>query len=152
MGVPTWEVGHTSAMARSEDHEVCQGHVGHGLKKKTFGGQEAELILYGRHCFPFSSFGVFILVLLFKNTCWFVCSCLYCIAFGRTWGMFPSLTKPHEIAAAGPDRLKGWQGSTKCQAPVFFIKRHPQFGAATARAHLLLGLMKWNVSFIFFSR
>jgi len=30
----------------------------------TFGGQEAQLILNGRHCFPFSSFGVFCLFLL----------------------------------------------------------------------------------------
>ena len=27
MGVPTWEVGYTSAMPRREDHEVRQGHV-----------------------------------------------------------------------------------------------------------------------------
>jgi len=36
MGVPTWEVGYTSAMPRREDHEVRQGHVGHWIKKKTF--------------------------------------------------------------------------------------------------------------------
>jgi len=35
MGVPTWEVGYTSAMPRREDHEVRQGHVGHWIKKKT---------------------------------------------------------------------------------------------------------------------
>ena len=34
MGVPTWEVGYTSAMPRREDHEVLQGHVGHWIKKK----------------------------------------------------------------------------------------------------------------------
>ena len=34
MGVPTWEVGYTSAMPRREDHEVRQGHVGHWIKKK----------------------------------------------------------------------------------------------------------------------
>ena len=28
MGVPTSEVGYTSAMPRKEDHEVRQGHVG----------------------------------------------------------------------------------------------------------------------------
>jgi len=32
MGVPTSEVGYTSAMPRREDHEVRQGHVG-ALKK-----------------------------------------------------------------------------------------------------------------------
>ena len=36
MGVPTWEVGYTSAMPRREDHEVRKGHVGHWIKKKTF--------------------------------------------------------------------------------------------------------------------
>ena len=86
--------------------------------------------------FPFSNFGVFILVLSFKNTCWFVCSWLYCIAFGRTCGMFPSLTKTHGMAAAGPDRLNGWQGSRKCQAPDFFTKSQPKFVAATARVHI----------------
>jgi len=35
MGVPTWEVGYTSAMPRREDHEVRQGHVGHWIKKNT---------------------------------------------------------------------------------------------------------------------
>jgi len=34
MGVPTSEVGYTSAMPRREDHEVRQGHVGHWIKKK----------------------------------------------------------------------------------------------------------------------
>ena len=34
MGVPTWEVGYTSAMPRREDHEVREGHVGHWIKKK----------------------------------------------------------------------------------------------------------------------
>jgi len=29
MGVPTSEVGYTSAMPRREDHEVRKGHVGH---------------------------------------------------------------------------------------------------------------------------
>ena len=28
MGVPTSEVGYTSAMPRTEDHEVRKGHVG----------------------------------------------------------------------------------------------------------------------------
>ena len=78
--------------------------------------------------FPVGSFGVFILVFLLKNTCWFGCSWLYCIAFGHTCGMFPSLTNPHGIAAAGPDRLNGWQGSTKCQASVFVIKSQPPLG------------------------
>jgi len=36
MGVPTSEVGYTSAMPRREDHEVRQGHVGHWIKKKYF--------------------------------------------------------------------------------------------------------------------
>jgi len=35
MGVPTWEVGYTSAIPRREDHEVRQGHVGHWIKKKN---------------------------------------------------------------------------------------------------------------------
>jgi len=35
MGVPTSEVGYTSAMPRREDHEVRKGHVGHWIKKKT---------------------------------------------------------------------------------------------------------------------
>jgi len=34
MGVPTWEVGYTSAMPRREDHEVRQGHVGRWERKK----------------------------------------------------------------------------------------------------------------------
>ena len=33
MGVPTSEVGYTSAMPRREDHEVRKGHVGHWGKK-----------------------------------------------------------------------------------------------------------------------
>jgi len=33
MGVPTSEVGYTSAIPRREDHEVRQGHVGHWIKK-----------------------------------------------------------------------------------------------------------------------
>ena len=33
MGVPTSEVGYTSAMPRREDHEVRKGHVGHWIKK-----------------------------------------------------------------------------------------------------------------------
>ena len=36
MGVPTWEVGYTSAMPRKEDHEVRQGHVGHWIKKYIY--------------------------------------------------------------------------------------------------------------------
>jgi len=37
MGVPTSEVGYTSAMPRREDHEVRKGHVGHwGGEKKNF--------------------------------------------------------------------------------------------------------------------
>jgi len=34
MGVPTSEVGYTSAMPRREDREVHKGHVGHWIKKK----------------------------------------------------------------------------------------------------------------------
>ena len=34
MGVPTSEVGYTSAMPRREDHEVRKGHVGHWIKNK----------------------------------------------------------------------------------------------------------------------
>jgi len=34
MGVPTSEVGYTSAMPRREDHEVRKGHVRHWIKKK----------------------------------------------------------------------------------------------------------------------
>jgi len=34
MGVPTSEVGYTSAMPRREGHEVRKGHVGHWIKKK----------------------------------------------------------------------------------------------------------------------
>jgi len=37
MGVPTLEVGYTSAMPRREDHEVRKGHVGHWLKRKLNG-------------------------------------------------------------------------------------------------------------------
>jgi len=33
MGVPTSEVGYTSAMPRREDHEVRKGYVGHWIKK-----------------------------------------------------------------------------------------------------------------------
>jgi len=36
MGVPTSEVGYTSAMPRREDHEVRKGHVGHWIKKKYY--------------------------------------------------------------------------------------------------------------------
>ena len=39
MGVPTSQVGYTSAMPRREDHEVHKGHVvalGGGKKKKLF--------------------------------------------------------------------------------------------------------------------
>ena len=39
MGVPTSEVGYTSAMPRREDHEFRKGHVGHWTpppKKKNF--------------------------------------------------------------------------------------------------------------------
>jgi len=36
MGVPTSEVGYTSAMPRREDHEVRKGHVGHWGKKNYF--------------------------------------------------------------------------------------------------------------------
>ena len=35
MGVPTSEVGYTSAMPRREDHEVRKVHVGHWIKKKN---------------------------------------------------------------------------------------------------------------------
>ena len=35
MGVPTSEVGYTSAMPRREDHEVRKGHVGHWIKEKN---------------------------------------------------------------------------------------------------------------------
>ena len=35
MGVPTSEIGYTSAMPRREDHEVRKGHVGHWIKKKN---------------------------------------------------------------------------------------------------------------------
>jgi len=34
MGVPSSEVGYTSAMPRREDHEVRKGHVGHWTNKK----------------------------------------------------------------------------------------------------------------------
>ena len=34
MGVPTSEVGYTSAIPRRDDHEVRKGHVGHWIKKK----------------------------------------------------------------------------------------------------------------------
>jgi len=36
MGVPTSEVGYSSAMRRREDHEVRKGHEGHWIKKKSF--------------------------------------------------------------------------------------------------------------------
>jgi len=36
MGVPTSEVGYTSAMPRREDHEVRKRHVGHWIKKMLF--------------------------------------------------------------------------------------------------------------------
>jgi len=35
MGIPTSEVGYTSAMPRREDHEVRKRHVGHWIKKKS---------------------------------------------------------------------------------------------------------------------
>jgi len=35
MGVPTSEVGYTSAMPRREDHEVRKGYVGHWIKKNN---------------------------------------------------------------------------------------------------------------------
>jgi len=38
MGVPTSEVGYTSAMPRREDHEVRKGHVGHWIKKILLSG------------------------------------------------------------------------------------------------------------------
>jgi len=36
MGVPSSEVGYTSAMPRREDHEVRKGHVGALDKKKIY--------------------------------------------------------------------------------------------------------------------
>jgi len=36
MGVPTSEVGYTSAMPRREDHEVHKDMWGHWVKKKIF--------------------------------------------------------------------------------------------------------------------
>jgi len=36
MGVPTSEVGYTSAMPRREDHEARKGHVGHWGKKNIY--------------------------------------------------------------------------------------------------------------------
>jgi len=39
MGVPTSEVGYTSAVPRREDHEVRKGHVGHWFKKKNISQQ-----------------------------------------------------------------------------------------------------------------
>jgi len=44
MGVPTSEVGHTSAMPTREDHEVRKGHVGHWIKKKSLG--HCKLVLH----------------------------------------------------------------------------------------------------------
>jgi len=35
MGVPTSEVGYTSAMPRREGYEVRKGHVGHWRKKNN---------------------------------------------------------------------------------------------------------------------
>jgi len=46
MGVPTSEVGYTSAIPRREDHEVRKGHVGHWIKKKTI---DISLILNFSH-------------------------------------------------------------------------------------------------------
>jgi len=43
MGVPTSEVGYTSAMPRREDHEVRKGHVGHWIKKKHLGQENNDL-------------------------------------------------------------------------------------------------------------
>jgi len=40
MGVPTSEVGYTSAMPRREDHEVHKGHVGH------WGGGDIYIYIY----------------------------------------------------------------------------------------------------------
>jgi len=50
MGVPTSEVGYTSAMPRREDHEVRQGHVGHWIKKHylsiTISGEDLHELLH----------------------------------------------------------------------------------------------------------
>jgi len=82
MGVPTWEVGYTSAMPRREDHEVRQGHVGHWIKKKppesvelhlnsppqAFVGFAGQLFSSCRHCVKFLAYSV---ALLFSvHACW----------------------------------------------------------------------------------
>jgi len=46
MGVPTSEVGYTSAMPRREDHEVRKGHVGHWLIENNI--PDAVLIQFDR--------------------------------------------------------------------------------------------------------
>jgi len=45
MGVPTSEVGYTSAIPRREDHEVRKGHVGHWKKRKK---KEKKIYIYSR--------------------------------------------------------------------------------------------------------
>jgi len=46
MGVPTSEVGYTSAMPRREDHEVRKAHVGHSIKK-------CIMWILGKKCYSF---------------------------------------------------------------------------------------------------
>ena len=55
--------------------------------------------------------------------------------------MFPSLTNPHEIAAAGPGPPKRQTGKYKVPSPHFLYQAPtPPFGAATARAHAFVAL------------
>jgi len=47
MGVPTSEVGYTSAMPRREDHEVHKDMWWHWIKKKIFSVSFENLAVYG---------------------------------------------------------------------------------------------------------
>ena len=58
MGVPTWEVGYTSAMPRREDHEVRQGHVGHWIKKILGNMDVINEITYNHHSWSYSYLAV----------------------------------------------------------------------------------------------
>ena len=46
MGVPTSEVGYTSAMHRREDHEVRKGHVGGALDLKRKKERKKTVLVY----------------------------------------------------------------------------------------------------------
>jgi len=45
MGIPTSEVGYTSAIPRREGHEVSKGHVGHWIKKILYIATNCNIVV-----------------------------------------------------------------------------------------------------------